>query len=80
MKKNELEQRLLKEHISAHFYSLKGGLPNEALCLNEGCGKWEVYYSERGMKTGLKSFKSEEDACNYFYTNLIESLKDMGLI
>ena len=80
MKKQQLEQRLSNKNIPIHFYSLKGGLPNEALCLNENNGKWEVYYSERGIKTGLKTFQSEEDACDYFYDDLLGSLKDMGLI
>ena len=27
---------------------------------------WEVYYSERGKKSGRTTFKSESDACSYF--------------
>ncbi len=80
MKKNELEQRLKSERIPEQFYSLKGGLPNEALCLNQENGKWEVYYSERGIKNGLKTFESEDDACDFFYEDLTGVLKDMGLI
>jgi hypothetical protein len=61
-------------------YALDGGLPNEAYCLAKVDGKWEVYYSERGNKTGLKIFQKEEEACQYFYDSLIEVLKDMNLL
>ena len=44
---------------------MKGGLPNEALCITND-EKWEVYYSERGRKSGLREFQNEEDACEYF--------------
>ncbi|PEL94368.1 hypothetical protein C6356_07470 [Bacillus wiedmannii] len=38
------------------------------------------YYSERGTKSNLKTFNSETEACEYFYTSLIEILKGMGVI
>ncbi|RAN91263.1 hypothetical protein B5P41_03305 [Bacillus sp. SRB_28] len=38
------------------------------------------YYSERGTKSNLKTFNSETEACEYFYTSLIEMLKGMGVI
>jgi len=80
MKKNELQQKLISENISLDMYSLNGGLPNEAFCLSEINGIWEVYYSERGNKTGLKVFNKEEDACQCLYDTLYETLKGMSLI
>lgn len=62
MKKCELKQKLLNKQIPKHFYNLNGGLPNEKFSLNENNGIWEVYYSERGNKTGLRTFEFEEDA------------------
>ncbi|PFZ31096.1 hypothetical protein COM08_02585 [Bacillus wiedmannii] len=38
------------------------------------------YYSERGTESNLKTFNSETEACEYFYTSLIEMLKGMGVI
>lgn len=67
MRKSELLEILKKEKVSPNSYSLNGGLPNEAYCLNKVNGTWEVYYSERGRKTGLKTFDSEDEACNYFF-------------
>ncbi|HDR7633544.1 MULTISPECIES: hypothetical protein [Bacillus] len=80
MRKNELEQKLLQEEVPKDLYSLKGGLPNESYCFNEQNGVWKVYYNERGTKSNLKTFNSETEACEYFYTSLIEMLKGMGVI
>ncbi|AEH46502.1 MULTISPECIES: hypothetical protein [Anoxybacillaceae] len=74
MKKDELHQLLLDLDVPKDLYSLKGGLPNEALCLNKEGSVWEVYYSERGVKSQLKIFKSEEEACEYFYKTILELL------
>lgn len=80
MTKNDLQQELVKRNISADMYSLDGGLPNEGYCLNQGANGWEVYYSERGQKTGLKVFKTEAEAGDYFYYSFLEVLKDMNLL
>lgn len=80
MTKEELRKRLITENIPRQEYSLDGGLPNEACCLAQNGSQWEVYYSERGKKTGLKVFDSEEAACDHFYTWLTDSLKRMGMI
>jgi hypothetical protein len=80
MNKNDLKQKLISSNIPKETYSLEGGLPNEAYCINQIDDKWEVYYSERGQKSGLKIFDTEEEACEYFYNELIEMLKDMGIL
>lgn len=74
MKKDELRQLLINLDVPEDLYSLKGGLPNEALCLNKEGSVWEVYYNERGVKSQLKCFKSEEEACEYFYKTIFELL------
>ena len=68
----ELERELQKIGVPKDFYSIMtGGLPNEKLCIAKE-DKWQVYYSERGCKTGLKVFDQETEACEYFY-NLAKS-------
>jgi hypothetical protein len=74
MNKDELNKLLMNSNIPKDLYSLEGGFPNEALCLNNEDGKWEVYYSERGIKSQLEKFNSEEEACNYFYKEILEML------
>ena len=53
MKVFELEEKLNKLGIPKDTYSiLKGGLPNERLCIVKE-EKWCVYYSEKGRRSGL---------------------------
>lgn len=66
MKINQLRDELDKLNIPKDAYTLTGGLPNESFCLNTNNDEWEVYYSERGNKTGLKAFNDESLACEYF--------------
>ena len=62
----ELESALVEMEISSDLYSIMtGGLPNERLCIVKENG-WQVYYSERGYKSGLKIFETETEACEYF--------------
>lgn len=66
MKIKSLKKTLVEIEIPIDAYYLKGGLPNEAFCIGFNHGLWEVYYSERGNKSGIKKFSNEEDACEYF--------------
>lgn len=74
MKYRELKQRLIDENIPQYAYSFDTEYSNEAFCLIKKNGKWQVYYSERGHKIGLKEFFIEEEACDYFYNELIRML------
>ena len=67
MKIADLKNLIRLSNIREDSYSLNGGLPNEAYCLNRNKNTWEVYYSERGNKTGIKEFSSEEEACEYLW-------------
>ncbi|GAB2808365.1 hypothetical protein [Ferruginibacter profundus] len=71
MTKKDLEQKLKEKGILNDSYSLEGGLPNEAYCLNKVEDGWEVYYSERGNKSGLRKFTNEMDACKCLYDLVI---------
>lgn len=63
MDRNQLKSILYKNGIPEDAYSLNGGLPNEAYCMNEVKGGWEVYYSERGIKRNLGYYLNESGAC-----------------
>ena len=66
----ELESTLEQMGVSRDLYSIMiGGLPNEKLCIVRE-DKWQVYYSERGNKSGLKIFETETEACEYFLRKL----------
>ena len=64
MNRSELEKKLNALGIRRDAYAWSG-LPNEQYVLAYENNKWEVYYSERGTKTGLKEFQDEGRACNY---------------
>jgi len=67
MNLKELKDELGKLNVRCDAYSLLGDFQTESFCLerrNMHC--WEVYYSERGEKTGLKKFRTESDACETF--------------
>ena len=64
----KLEQLLIEENIPKSMYSLlRGDLPGDAYCLVRNGDKWEVYYSERGIKRYGYLFDTEDEACDYIY-------------
>ncbi len=63
---NELESILYDKKIPNDTYSLKGGLPSEAYCIEEKDGEWHLYYSERGIKRTLGRFEKEDAAVKAF--------------
>ena len=65
-----LKEILQNDKISKDFYSLQGGLPNESYCIEKRGNNWEVYYSERGTKTDLKIFDTEDEACKHLYKRI----------
>ena len=73
MNKEKLRAILINKDISRAYYSLEGGLPNEKLCLNYENGKWIVSYSERGIRTGIRYFDNEDDACDCLLHAIEES-------
>ena len=78
MKTAELARILADTNVPSDAYSLEGGLPNEAFCIGRESsgGRWEVYYSERGRKSGLRTFDSEDEACGHF----IEMMREAGVL
>lgn len=66
----KLKIELVKLNVPMDAYSLNGGLPNETYCIGNNHGTWEVYYSERGHKIGLTKFRKEDEACNYFLSEM----------
>jgi hypothetical protein len=74
VKKEGLQQTLINADVPKDLYNLNGGLPNEALCLNKEGDIWEVYYSERGVKSQREEFNSEDEPCKYFYKTVLELL------
>lgn len=69
MNLEELRIWLEANEVPKEDYSLNGGMPENALCIDrEANGRWLIYYSERGGRQGLKIYTTEEHACDDFKT------------
>lgn len=60
----ELEHALIAGRYRGWF--LAGGLLDDTITLNSTQDGWEVYYSERGKKYNVRTFRTEDEACRYF--------------
>ena len=63
--RKRLAALLTRHGVAAAAYSLSGGHPSECYVLDHRGYEWVVYYSERGLETGLRSFQSEDLACRH---------------
>lgn len=64
----ELKSILENKCVPQEFYSLTGGLPADAFCIEQlADGKWRTYYGERGLRSHINDFETEEAACDFFY-------------
>ena len=73
MNLQELQQRLISSNIPADAYSLSGGLPSEVYCIEQNSdGLWYTYYSERGLRTGERAFKTESEACEDLFAQIAD--------
>jgi len=68
---SELKAVLVKERVRESAYSFAGGLPNESYRIALCPDGWEVYYSERGCKSGRRVFQDEHSACDYFLEEIL---------
>jgi hypothetical protein len=71
MNRTRLQELAKQEGIRDDAYSLDGGLPSERYVLEVAEGGWHVYYSERGLRTGLQTFDTEAEACEHLFEMLL---------
>ncbi|NJP43403.1 hypothetical protein [Actinacidiphila epipremni] len=74
MNRTEVKNILVSSGVSPDDYSLNGGLPFEAYCLEPRGGTWAVYYSERGRRSSEKVFATEDEACREFLDRVLGDL------
>ncbi len=58
--------------VAKAAYAIDNDYANEAYVLTKDGSLWAVYYSERGLKTGLRLFSDQEAACDYFCERIIK--------
>jgi hypothetical protein len=66
MTKTQLKEYLEECGFNPQTYSLEPGLHADQYVLEEHSGVWSVYYGERGVRLGEKTFNNEQEACDYF--------------
>lgn len=71
MNLKELKKVLDEKGIPNEIYTFKYEYINDGFCINFNGQKWETYYSERGLKIGIKTFDTEEEACEYLYPEIL---------
>jgi len=73
MKKSELIGILNKIGIPAIYYNIDGkGKRDQKMCIEYYNDKWNVFYSERGIKFDEVSFDNEEQAYDELLKRLVE--------
>lgn len=72
MNRQELGDALLAAGVNPQNFSVYGGLPNDAVCMDAlPMGRWVVYYSERGSRFDVVEFDTESSACEHLYGLLV---------
>lgn len=71
MNRRELVEMARQAGIREDVFSLAGGLAPETYVLEVAEGGWNVYYSERGDRTGNIFFATEDEACSHLFDLLI---------
>jgi len=62
----ELVERLNEAGVRPDAYCFEEVGAGEQYCLARSGSKWVTYYAERGTRTSLREFETEEAACAYF--------------
>jgi len=65
----ELEIKLIEERYNPESYCIGSGWSrlDDGYAVDKGKKKYEFFYVERGQKSPMKEFDTEEDATNYAY-------------
>lgn len=72
MNRHELGAALVAAGVNPRNFSVYGGLPSDAICLDTlPTGRWVVYYSERGSRFDVIEFDTESSACAYLFGLLV---------
>lgn len=76
MNRNQLQSELQRRAVPTWAYSLYGSDYDDSVVLQQlPNGRWSVYHFERGVKSNVREFDREDDACD----NLLSRLRECGL-
>lgn len=71
MDRDRLRLELDGQGIDPDSYCLDGGHPSERYVMEDRRAEWVVYYSERGLESGLRPFATEDLACRHLAALLL---------
>ena len=72
-----LKEKLKTNNIPQSLYSLDEGLKPMAYIYYKNYSQIEIFYlNERGGQDGFRTFYSEEEACDYFWSKMEHYLKN----
>ena len=66
MDRADLHERLTKACVHPDAFNLNGDAQPETYVLGQCTEGWETFYSERGLKSGRRTFSREDEACSFF--------------
>lgn len=74
----DLAQRLAEEGCTPSSYSIGSrGNASDAFCLTHRGGRWQVFYTERGLDSApMFEAENEEDACEFFLHHILSLRHD----
>ncbi len=67
----ELRSALAAEGIDPRSYSVGNERSDETYVLERNGNVWDVYYFERGLRSGLRSFDTEQQAARQLFALLV---------
>jgi hypothetical protein len=69
MTRSEFFKAVQKRNIDPESFALDG-VKNEAYVLQKREARWVVFYSERGLESGIRDFAMESDALDHLLSRL----------
>jgi len=72
MNREDVRREARANGIRDDAYSFEGGLPSERYVLEPTDDGWRVFYSERGLRTNERTYRTEDSACQYLLELLLE--------
>lgn len=77
---SSLTRKLDEIGVPSYLYNLDGiGRKDERFCMEFVNNEWQVYFSERGIKTINERFASEDEACQFIYKQFSKQRKIRGV-
>jgi hypothetical protein len=76
----ELKDKLYRNNVPDHWYSLDDGLKPDACILYKNYAVWEYFYlDEKGGRNDIRAFNNEEQAFDHLWEKMAYQLSFFGI-